>query len=255
MEKIKRLSFQKNNYSACFLILLVSCSLAALEYMLDGMLSRDGFGYLLYTREALNNGWQAAAERFPELSGYPPLLVMLMYGAGKLGVDYELTGRLLNLLGIIFTGWGVWFIGMELYRDRLMALCAALITVSIPKLYIDGCNILRDPLYWAEMVWACALFFRSINCCQQKIKWDYWCFTAAYSLLGALSCITRKEGFFFCGLLAAAIILTLPAGWKNKLITLLILILFCVLLVCLPDVLAVPWNRWEFIDTWGARWQ
>lgn len=207
----------------------------------DGALSRDGSTYLLYTHEALNNSFAAAAEKFPAMPGYPPLLVMLMFLAGKCGIDPELAGKTLNSCCIIFAAWAILYCCFKLYKDKLTALCTALIVISLPKLYLEGCNIMRDPLYWAENLWALALLLNLAAEQQLPLK-KYFRNLLGMSLLLAAACLTRKEGFFLTLLFAFWCAALNPASWKRKLWSVPLLLAIAAAAITIPFLFNVPWD-------------
>ncbi|MBE6379691.1 MAG: glycosyltransferase [Lentisphaerae bacterium] len=224
------------------LVALTAGAFAAMEYHnSQGLLSRDGYSYLLYTQLALEESWSAALERYPEMSDYPPGLVMMMYGIGKLGGDFELAGRISNLLGILLTGWGVLILSRRLYKDKFMALCCALMAVSMPKLYMEGCNILRDPIYWAIMLWSVVLLLEMVRCTAAD-RLRYWLCTLGMSLLCGMGCIVRKEGLFLALLLGLITCFGIKQKLWCRVVSVLILLLVAVCFILLPGVLGVPWN-------------
>lgn len=205
-------------------------------------ISRDGFGYMLYTETALQHGWAAAAARFSSMPNYPPLLVMTMYFAGKLGLDYQICALTVNMLSIIFCSWGVLYCCRILYRDKICALCSAMIVMSMPKLYLEGCDILRDPVYWALMVWSVALVLNMNSSEGNGVSKKYFLQITTLGILLGMCCISRKEGFFTLPLMMLALLLFNKQSIKHKLWSLPLVVVLAAAVISLPWLLGVPWN-------------
>lgn len=213
----------------------------------NGALSRDGSGYLLYTHEALQHGWAAAAAAYPQLANYPPLLMILMYHAGKLGMDLEFAGRALNLCGIMFTAWGALYCCRKLYKDQLTALCSALMLISIPKIYLEGCDIMRDPLYWAFSIWSLAIILKlskDVDMPERKYFGNF----IGLSLLLAAASLTRKEGIFLTLLVVIWNLVFNSVSWQKKLYGIVLIIAISAAALLLPLLLGVPWNILEIFS-------
>lgn len=207
----------------------------------SGVLLRDAGKYLLYVYEALNNSFAAAAEAYPGMPGYPPMLVMLMFAAGKVGIDPESAGRFLNSMSMIFSAWAMLYCCRRLYKDQLAALCTALMLISLPKLYLTGCNIMRDPLYWAESLWALALLLNLAGSRELPLKKYFWNLLGM-ALLLATACLTRKEGIFLTMLFTLWNVTLNPAPWRRKLWSTALILAIAALAVTLPFMLNVPWD-------------
>ena len=241
------ISQHRSALTAYLLVTITAAVFITVELVFsDGVLSRDGCKYLLYVTEALNNSWAAAAEKDPGMSNYPPLLVTLMYLAGKLGIDQEIAGRVLNLSSVFFMSWGILYCCRKLYKDKFAALCSALMLVAIPKIYLVGCNILRDPLYWAETVWALALMLNLAENAEMPLK-KYLRNLLGMSLLLALACLTRKEGMFFTALFLLWLVTLNPASWQRKLWSAALLLAIVAVFIFIPHMLGVPWDITEII--------
>ena len=241
------ISQHRSALTAYLLVTITAVVFIAAELVFShGVLSRDGCRYLFYVTEALNNSWTAAAEKDPGMSNYPPLLVMLMYSAGKLGIDQEIAGRVLNLSSVIFMSWGILYCSRKLYKDKFTALCTALMIIAIPKIYLAGCNILRDPLYWAATVWALALLLNLAENAEMPLK-KYLHNLLGMSLLLALACLTRKEGMFFTALFVLWLVTLNPASWQRKLWSAALLLAIVAAFIFIPHMLGVPWNITEII--------
>lgn len=235
------------------LITLLISSFVVVEYcMSKGLLSRDGYGYWLYTQEALTAGWQAAAVRFPDMPDYPPLLMMLMYAAGRLGINIELFGRILNIAGILLTGWGILYCARKLYSNKITALAAALAVMSIPKIYLEGCDILRDPLYWSCIIWAMAMLLRLSNDEKNPLPaGQFYLRSLILAVCCALGCISRKEGLFFSGIIGLWIIFYAPVKLTRKSVMFIIFASVTFLGIMLPYLCGVPWNIFSFTSIIG----
>ena len=177
---------------------------------------------------------------------YPPLLVMLMYLSGKLNIDQEIAGRVLNLISLFVMSWGILYCCRKLYKDKFAALCTALMIVAIPKIYISGCNIMRDPLCWAETVWALALLLNLAENAEMPLK-KYLRNLLGMSILLALACLTRKEGMFFTALFVLWLITLNPVSWQRKLWSAALLLAIVAVFIVIPHRLGVPWNITEII--------
>lgn len=223
------------------LVLGVSAGFIVLEYLLSGgLLSRDGSEYLIYTQTALTHDWEAALQQIPSMKDFPPLLVMLMYGAGKCGLDYEFLGRLLNIAGILLAGTGIYCICSEIYCRKLTALCSALMVCSLPKIYLEGCDIMRDPLYWAEMCCSVAITIK-ISRGGLELK-KYSGYLLVLSLLLGASCITRKEGLFLTALTVIYLLTFNPMPFKHRFWSAALVLAAALCFCLLPGLLGVPWN-------------
>lgn len=232
-----------------FLVTLTAVIFMTLEVVLsDGILSRDSCSYLLYVQKALNSSWEEAAAVYPQIPSFPPLLMILMYQAGKLGIDVELAGRTLNLLGIIFLAWGLLCCCRKLYREPLPALCSALMLIALPKIYLEGCDIMRDPLYWALSVWTLALILKRSEKPDMTNK-KYFLSFLGISLLLGLASLTRKEGVFLTALTLLWTIILNKASWQKKLLSVLLIILITAGILLLPKMLGVPWNMLDIFST------
>ena len=176
---------------------LVSSGLLFLEYFLSfGLFSVDGYNYIIFTRSVINNGWNNALEQFPQAKGTPPLLSFLMIWGFKAGFSLSAVGRFFNILGTILACQGILFICLSIYKSHQTAFLTALIVVSLPKIYFEGCGILRDPLFWAEITWSVfclvQLFQNRILHTKDQILIILFCV-----FLSSLGCLTRKEGLPF----------------------------------------------------------
>lgn len=168
----------------------------------DVLLSNDSYGYLGFTRCVLENGWKNAILVFPIMENIPPLLLLILLSGCKCGLDPKVFGVVVNCLGVFLTCQGVLFCSLKLYKNRITALSAAIMICSLPKIYIEGCNIQRDPLFWSESAWLLyvLLSIAKADFGPGKKEKRYGVFLVfAAALLSALACLTRKEGlFFFC---------------------------------------------------------
>ena len=232
-----------------FLVTLTAGIFMTLEVVLsDGILSRDSCGYLLYVQKALNSSWAEAAAAYPQTPSYPPLLMMLMYQAGKLGMDPELAGRILNLGSVMFLAWGTLYCCCKLYREKLPALCSALMLIALPKIYLEGCDIMRDPLYWAFSVWTLALILKLSAEPDMTNKKYFFCFLGISLLLG-LASVTRKEGVFLTALTVLWAFTLNKASWQKKLLGVLLIITITAVIFLLPKMLGVPWDMLKIFST------
>ena len=230
------------HWFSALLILLLSCALIGCEYFFNQqMLSRDGSGYLIYAHEVLTNGWQNAAMRYPNMSSYPPLLVLLMYWAGLIGIDCETAGRALNIIGMVLTAQGVLVLCRELYRDKFTALLTAAAVTAMPKMYIEGCDILRDPLFWAEITFAAALIVKTareglpVSVILRNI--------ILLAILCSLAVITRKEGVFFAVLAILWLLILFPSPTRRcRAVMLGIFLLLTPLPALLVTLSDIPWQ-------------
>ena len=242
---------RKDLFFAVAAIGIISAELLLLEFFLsNGLLSVDGYNYIIFTRSVLKKGWSLSFEEIPSMRGFPPLLPILMLFGAKCGLSLSIAGRLLNIAGTMLACQGILFICFTLYKSRQTAFFTALMVCSLPKIYFEGCGILRDPLFWAEMTW-CVYFILQIARNPGKTTKEQFIKNTIIVLLASLGCLTRKEGLPF--LLLILSILTclnlknvfIPLKWRI-LVSLFILV-FSGVFVFLPYFFGIPFVPGDFI--------
>ena len=230
---------------------LVSSGLLLLEYYLSfGLLSVDGYNYIIFARSVINNGWDNALEQFPQAKGIPPLLSLLMILGSEISFSLFSVGRFLNIFGTLLACQGILFICLSIYKSHQTAFLTALIVISLPKIYFEGCGILRDPLFWAEISWSVfclvQLFQDRILHTKKQILIISFCV-----FLSSLGCLTRKEGLPFLFLaLAHCIYIVLFKMTVRPMIRImfcLLIVLFSGAIVFLPYIAGIPFVPGNFI--------
>ena len=232
---------------------LIVAALSALFWFIEyhfaeGMLSRDGYGYLMFVRRARAAGWSFAAERMPDIANAPPLLLILMYTLDAAGIDAAFAGRMLNLLGLLLSGAGVFFCTLRICRNFQLALAGSLITVVIPKLYEVSCNIMRDPLYWAIMIW-CLYTVLAIKDSFHPEKTSssgrFLRQTVTLAFLLGSAIITRKEGGFLCFVIsiwfAGTVFLRPEIKWYKAAAVILLYLAMITVISFMPYILGTGW--------------
>jgi len=161
------------------------------QWRMQGDYPVDSYSYIALTTYVVEHGWDAAVREFPQLCTYPLLLCWLMSKLVCCGMSPEGAGRLLNIAFCLGMAWGIWSCCQVLYRDRLLAVCAALLTISLPGIFRYSGGILREPLFWCLLVWQ----FRML------LTWQYakhqrWQKALIMGGLIGLGLLSRKEQFF-----------------------------------------------------------
>ena len=111
---------------------------------------------------------------------------------------------------------------------------------------------MRDPLYWAENLWALALLLNLADERNLPLK-KYLRNLLGMSLLLGVSCLTRKEGFFLTLLFALWCATLNPASWKRKLWSVILLLAIAAAAITIPFLFNVPWDIKEtFLIDRGA---
>jgi len=244
----ERVSIQKSLCGAAVVMALTAVFWLA-EYLLsDGLISRDGYSYLMFVRKTAAVGWHSAAGAMPDVAKAPPLLVMLMYAMDSIGIEAAVAGRLLNLAGVLVFAAGIFFCTLRICRNFQLALAGALMTMAIPKIYDVSCNIMRDPLYWAMMIW---IFYLVIVMAedQQENKScrcrDLFLKVMILAALSGLSVITRKEGISLClvtGIWLGGFMLLQPQlQWRKRLVLIAIYAIVTVAICTVPYLFGTGW--------------
>lgn len=184
------------------------------------------------------------------MRGFPPLLPILMWFGAKCGIPLSIAGRLLNIAGTMLACQGILFLCFTIYKSRQTAFFTALMVCSLPKIYFEGCGILRDPLFWAEMTW-CVYFILQLAQNPGKSPKKQFVKNIIIVLLASLGCLTRKEGLPFLFLI---LLLTICLNLKNcfippkyRIAISLFILLFSMILVFLPYLFGIPFVPGDFV--------
>ena len=207
-------SDKKFHLAAAVIVAVLSAAMILEEYILSGgELQNDGYEYLTYAREILSGGWNSALEKMPNMANFPPLFVILIVAGGKCGLSTQLVGRFLNIACILIATQGILFCCLKLYKSKVTALMTALLVGSLPKIYLEGCGVIRDPLYWAGEMWIMYLMLDLTEKCTAEKKRSIFGDILLLTCLCGLSVLIRKEGVFLSFLVYAALAVVL---YKSK---------------------------------------
>lgn len=241
--------------AGAIIIALETIGFWLLEFSLnDGLLSRDGYSYLSFVEDVLESNWSEALTKFPQMKHCPPLLMIMMYYCSGI-CPPELCGLGLNLLGTVLTGLGVWFCAYELYQRPGTALASALIVMALPKIYMTGCDIMRDPLYWAAMIWIVYFSIRLLDNFQaQRPSLKRWRkLILLLAVLSGVSILTRKEGVPLTVITAILVfVITIKSKFlplKSKMIWLFMCSAIVIAAAFLPLMLGYDWQLWSLLET------
>ena len=183
------------------------------------------------------------------MENFPPLLVILMVIGGKCALAPILVGRLVNIVCVLLTTQGILFCCLKLYKSRFTALMSALLVCSLPKIYLEGCGILRDPLYWAEEVWMMYIILQIADSPAPE-KHSLWRQLISLDVLCGLTVLTRKEGAFLFILISCVLAFVLFKKVSSRKTWLSILLVFPVgvaIIAFLPYCAGVPFVPLRFL--------
>ncbi len=161
------------------------------QWRMSGDYPADSYSYMDFTAHVVEYGWDASVREFSQFSTYPLLLCWLMSKLVGFGMSLEGAGRLLNIGFCLGMVWGVWSCCQVLYRDRFLAVCAALLTISLPGVFRYSGGILREPLFWCMLVWQ---FRMLLTWCYAKHR--RWHKALLMGVLMGMGLLSRKEQIF-----------------------------------------------------------
>jgi len=238
------------NILAIIIVALLSAAMILEEYILSGgLLPNDGYTYVMFSQQILTHGWRSALQAMPYMGKFPPLLVIFMVIGGKCGASPALVGRLVDIVCILLATQGILFCCLKLYKSRMTALMSALLVSSLPKIYLEGCGVMRDPLFWVEEIWIMCMIMQLADLSVLEKHPLFWRVLLLSGLCG-LSVLTRKEGVFLSilvYLVLAFILFRKPSAARTRLLVLLGFPVAVVFIAFLPYCVGVPFVPLNFL--------
>ncbi|GAB3283161.1 hypothetical protein [Parahaliea aestuarii] len=185
------------------LVAIASLLLSLWLIYLDPLINRDGVLYLRAAQAYLSEGLAASRELF----GRPVLSILIAELHRLSGLPLATLGQALTTLCYIGLSVGMVATVATLGGDRRVQLFAAILILSYPVLNDYRSSIMRDPAYWACMIWALRGLLRYAHQPSAGRQWAWY----GWMLLAILF---RFEGLFF--LVLAPLALLLPGVVARK---------------------------------------
>ncbi|WP_116368408.1 hypothetical protein [Parahaliea mediterranea] len=185
------------------LVAFASLLLSLWLIFLDPLINRDGVLYLRAAQAYLSEGLAASRALF----GRPVLSILIAELHRLSGLPLATVGLALTTLCYIGLSVGMVATVATLGGDRRIQLFAAILILAYPVLNDYRSAIMRDPAYWACMIWALRGLLRYAHQPSPRRQWAWY----GWMLLAVLF---RFEGLFF--LVLAPFTLLLPGTGTRK---------------------------------------
>ena len=196
LEKINRKNFfsdflsekfclnRKNRILALFAIFAFAFSIRLARSFQLERVEKDGAQLLMMAQNIVDNGFSGAFIENPRL---PPLYILLIAAAYRLGFNPESAGIFISVLSGALLVFPVYFIARRLFSKISYALISAVLIAVYPNISRVSAEVLRDPLSQILSVSALAAMVAGIT----SKKNFFFIFAGIFA---ALAAATRSEG-------------------------------------------------------------
>jgi hypothetical protein len=165
-------------------IFFFALALRAVRAFETGRIAKDAVDYVRMAQNISENGLLNA---FALNARIPPLYIILMAAADRIGLGAETGGILISIVSGALLTIPVFFIAKRLFASPLPALIAAFLTAVHPNLVRVSAEILRDPLFY--LLSTVSLWMMIESAATRRNIFSFFAGIAA-----AFAVMTRSEG-------------------------------------------------------------
>ena len=185
--------FRKTDFVLLSAIVLFAALLVFLQRIMEPEMGRDSCYYLLLVKQWHNGGFNGVLQVLPNF-WFPPLHLYVTTLFTFIGFSPENAAVAVGMICAVLLPLASCAIAFEIFRDRRIALAAALLTAVNPSVIEMAVQAQRDVPYLFAIGWFIFFIIAAIR----RNKWYCWCFAG---IPFAVAMLTRYETAEFLPLL------------------------------------------------------